>query len=126
MIVVIFIAEDEKIIQRLYEIQLGRAGHTLHLADDGDEAIRLLKGLDSPPDLLLLDLGLPGADGREVYLEACSLFGKLPAIFCSGSTVNTSTDEFFAGRTDIAILTKPISVRTILETAQELLDSSGT
>jgi CheY-like chemotaxis protein len=126
VIVIIFIAEDEKIIQRLYEIQLGRAGHTLHLAGDGDEAIRLLKRMESPPDLLLLDLGLPGADGKEVYQEACSRFGELPAIFCSGSTINTGTDEFFTGRTGIAVLTKPISVRTILETAQELLTPSDT
>jgi len=46
----------------------------IHIADDGEEAIRFLFGKDkflgsTPPDIIILDLNLPKKDGREVLKE---------------------------------------------------------
>ncbi len=59
----ILIVEDDPIIRRTVDHALRRAGFTTRTSGDGVEA--LLMAQDEPPDLILLDLMLPGIDGFE-------------------------------------------------------------
>lgn len=56
--------EDEKPIADILKFNLEREGYQVHCIHDGNEAIEY--ALQHPPDLMLLDLMLPGADGIEV------------------------------------------------------------
>src|SRR5574337_1997952 len=47
----------------------GKVRNELHVAMDGEEAIRILRGSDPCPDLVLLDLNLPRKNGREVLQD---------------------------------------------------------
>ena len=67
--------------------------YQLHLAEDGEEAMEFLyqQGdfADAPrPDLILLDLNLPGMDGREVLAEikADEKLGSIPVVVLTTST----------------------------------------
>ena len=67
--------------------------HRLHLAEDGEEAMEFLfqegEYEDAPrPDLILLDLNLPGMDGREVLAEVKSdeSLGMIPVVVLTTST----------------------------------------
>ncbi len=67
--------------------------YRLHLAEDGDEAMEFLRNVgehsESPrPDLILLDLNLPGMDGREVLAEikADDSLGAIPVVVLTTST----------------------------------------
>src|SRR5229473_4890075 len=60
----ILIVESEKIINRLLKETLLIEGYTVSTAYDGEEALELLS--NPQPDLILLDLMLPGIDGYEV------------------------------------------------------------
>jgi len=60
----ILIVDDEPNILVSLEFLLGQAGYDLAVAGDGDEALRLAAELK--PDLVLLDVMLPGIDGFEV------------------------------------------------------------
>ena len=67
--------------------------HQLHLAEDGEEAMEFLyqegEFADAPrPDLILLDLNLPGMDGREVLAEIKSdeNLKSIPVIVLTTST----------------------------------------
>ncbi len=60
----ILIVEDEEDIQQLVSYNLVRAGFDVNCADTGEEALRLVR--ERLPDLVLLDLMLPGIDGTEV------------------------------------------------------------
>lgn len=60
----IYVVEDEKPIADIIQFNLEKEGYTVECIHDGSEAIQ--KALSSPPDLMLLDLMLPGADGIEV------------------------------------------------------------
>jgi two-component system, OmpR family, KDP operon response regulator KdpE len=55
------IIEDNPDIQYILQVRLELLGYTTLLARDGYEALDLLSG--AQPDVLLLDLGLPGMDG---------------------------------------------------------------
>ncbi|MBA3308431.1 MAG: response regulator transcription factor, partial [Chloroflexi bacterium] len=60
----ILVVDDEPAMVGVMGALLGRAGHHIVAAYDGDEALRRFEA-DSP-DLVLLDLSMPGRDGAEV------------------------------------------------------------
>jgi CheY-like chemotaxis protein len=60
----ILLVEDSKVQKLAVERILFKAGYLVLLAGDGEEALRLAR--ESVPDLVLLDLMLPGVGGEEV------------------------------------------------------------
>ena len=63
----ILMAEDDKFISRAYNDGLTRAGFSVTMASDGEEAITKIK--ETKPDVILLDLIMPGKNGFEVLEE---------------------------------------------------------
>ncbi len=74
----ILIADDESIIRLGLKQILEEAGHTVYAAEDGVAAVRLAEG--RTPDLVILDIKMPGMDGFET---ARALLDRtpLPIIF---------------------------------------------
>jgi CheY-like chemotaxis protein len=60
----IMVVEDDESLRVLYQDVLEDEGYDVLTAGDGQEALDMLG--HNKPDLLLLDIGLPGMDGREV------------------------------------------------------------
>lgn len=73
----IMIVEDEKPISNLIALSLKKAGYHCECAYDGLEALDMLE--KHYPDLILLDIMLPGADGFEILEYVKPL--KVPVIF---------------------------------------------
>lgn len=63
----ILIVEDDKDLSDAYEIILSSAGYSVHLAENGQEALDTL-ARDGDPDVIFLDLRMPVMDGIE-FLE---------------------------------------------------------
>jgi sigma-B regulation protein RsbU (phosphoserine phosphatase) len=79
----ILIVDDAVLNQRLLSSILKKAGFECLVAGDGSEALRAAR--ESLPDLLLLDVVMPGKDGYEVCaeLKADELLADIPVIFLS-------------------------------------------
>lgn len=60
----ILVVDDEQDILKLLEYNLGKDGYKTRCVASGEAAMRLAR--ENPPDLMILDLMLPGADGLEV------------------------------------------------------------
>jgi DNA-binding response OmpR family regulator len=60
----VLVVEDEKSLQETLAYNLHRQGYEVEIAGDGNDAVAL--ALDHRPDLILLDIMLPGLDGFEV------------------------------------------------------------
>ncbi len=60
----ILLAEDDRFLRKAAESALTRSGYTVVTAADGDEA--LARARDSAPELVLLDLIMPGRNGFDV------------------------------------------------------------
>ncbi len=60
----ILVVDDEPAMVGAMGALLGQAGHRIIAAYDGDEALRRFR--DEEPDLVLLDLAMPGMDGATV------------------------------------------------------------
>lgn len=85
------IADDEAFIRQAYQDGLGRAGFEVHVAVDGEDALKVIK--ENPPDLILLDLIMPKKNGFEVLkeLKADEQLRTIPVIVLSN--LSQVTDE---------------------------------
>ena len=60
----VLIVDDDPAVLTLLEVLVGRFGHEVRVADNAEDA--LLESAQKRPDLLLLDISLPGRDGDEL------------------------------------------------------------
>jgi two-component system, OmpR family, KDP operon response regulator KdpE len=81
------IIEDELSIRKVLSISLEGAGHKVIECDNGREGTRL--AVSVRPDLILLDLGLPDMDGKDVIANIRE-WSQVPIIVC---TVRSSDEE---------------------------------
>ena len=79
----VLIVEDEEAIRDLVAFHLEAAGFQVRQASDGVDGLRL--ALEEPPDLLLLDLMLPGLDGVAL-LRALRRESRVPVIMLTART----------------------------------------
>ena len=81
----ILVIEDNLAFRDLLRLHLRQAGHTVQIAEDPEEGLRSL--LDTPPDLILLDLDLPYLSGFEVLeaLRSDPASQKIPVIIVTGN-----------------------------------------
>lgn len=107
----ILVIEDDPIIRQTVEYALKRAGFTVHGASDG--LVGLQAAREFEPDLVLLDLMLPGMDGYEIA-EKLRETDKETAIIMV-TALDTERDKvrgLDAGADDY--LTKPFSMEELL------------
>ena len=103
----ILIIDDDVAIGNLEQEVLERAGYGVLRAYSGTEALLLLK--NSCPDLILLDLMLPGLSGEEVLPQ----IQNIPVIVVSAkAAVQDKVDLLLGGATDY--LTKPFDTKELL------------
>ena len=76
----ILIVEDEPEISRFIETALEGHGYAVEVAETGQKSIRIASA--RPPDLMVLDLGLPDMDGKHV-IRALREWSRLPVIVLS-------------------------------------------
>jgi len=76
----VLVVEDERDLQELLRYNLVREGHNVAAATTGEAALEQIE--DNPPDIILLDLMLPGMDGLEVcrVLKADPTTSAIPII----------------------------------------------
>ena len=116
----ILVAEDETLISSLIRRKLASAGYTVIIAADGNKALQLT--LQDKPDLLLLDIVLPGREGLEVCREVKAALGDEapPVILISGRGRQVDVQAGLKAGADDYII-KPFSPRLLLEHVQTAL-----
>ncbi|MBU2213815.1 response regulator [Patescibacteria group bacterium] len=80
----ILLAEDNGILANLYKSMLEKAGHTVYVEPDGEQALYRMRRWK--PDLVLLDIKLPKKTGYEVLAERKGdpELKKIPVIVLTG------------------------------------------
>ena len=107
----ILVVEDDPIIRRTVDYALRRAGFTTRTSGDGVEA--LLMAQNEPPDLILLDLMLPGIDGFEFAERIRRSDPEVAIIMVTAlSQASDTVRGLDAGADDY--ITKPFSTEELL------------
>jgi DNA-binding response OmpR family regulator len=113
----ILVVEDELKIARLVRDYLEQAGYSVLTAPDGESGLTLWRGHD--PDLVVLDLGLPGTDGLDIA-RTMRRESMVPIIMLTART--EETDKIVGlelGADDY--VTKPFSPRELVARVRALL-----
>ena len=113
----ILIVEDEFDIRELLEAYLTNEGYKVIAAEDGEEALERFQ--DESPDLVLLDLLLPGLDGFQVC-RAIREESDLPVIMLTALGSEQSELKGFDLRVDDYIA-KPFSMPVLLRRVEAVL-----
>ena len=77
----ILVVDDEENIRLLYQEELEEDGYTVDVAAHGQEALEKLNTFQ--PDLVTLDIRMPGMDGVETLRKIREVQRDLPVILCS-------------------------------------------
>ena len=116
----ILVVEDDEDIQQLVGYNLIKAGFLVEYGDSGEQALEKVK--DQMPDLILLDLMLPGMDGTELFriIRSDSKLNDIPIIML---TAKGEESDIISGLDHGAddYITKPFSPKILLSRIKAVL-----
>ena len=92
----ILVVDDEKNIRLLLNEELTDEGYDVILAENGTKALDMIRS--EKPDLVTLDIKMPGEDGLSILRKIREIEYDLPVIICSAYSVYKS--EFSAVAAD--------------------------
>lgn len=113
----ILIAEDNPASREYLVELLSAQGYGIAVAEDGESALKKVR--EQPPDLVLLDIQMPGMDGYEVLrrLRANAATAALRVVACTAYAMAGDEEKALAAGFD-GYITKPIravALRTQIE-----------
>jgi two-component system response regulator AtoC len=116
----VLVVDDDQLMRQYLTHFLSSAGYKVECSVSGNDAIARLSSGQSP-DLILLDLKMPGMDGLEVLAHFKKLKPALPIVILSGSgQVKTVVEAIKLGATDY--LTKPFEDQELELTIENALE----
>jgi CheY-like chemotaxis protein len=122
----IMVVDDEPDIRTIVRTVLEKEGHEITEAESGEMCLKLLSEYESP-DILFLDVMMPGMDGWDVARKVKSDETLKDIIICM-LTVKTSPDDiltsFESAKADWHV-DKPVSIKKFIEIVDWLLTVRG-
>lgn len=117
------VVDDDVLFLRLLELNLGKAGLKVLLAESGSEALRLAR--DMNPDIILLDLMMPAMDGYEVMrlLKASENTRDIPVVMLTAKSSQADRqrcEEMGA----VDYVTKPFNLEKLRSMVSRIVGSS--
>lgn len=120
----ILVADDEPAIVLSLQVLLQKAGYTVRVARNGEEAMELIAA--AKPDLVLLDAMMPKRDGFDVCqsLRADSAYDDMPIIMLTAKSRDVERQKGIAlGANDY--VTKPFSTRDLVTLVKGYLEEKA-
>jgi DNA-binding response OmpR family regulator len=120
----ILIADDEPNIVAALEFLLERNGYEVHIANNGDEALKVIEACK--PDLVLLDIMMPQRSGYDVCksMRERADWRHIKVIMLSAKGRDAEVSKGLATGADLYV-TKPFSTRDLLGKINELLEQDS-
>ncbi len=112
----VLVVDDEPVLRVLLREILQDEGYAVIDAADGRSMLELLHGVH--PDLVLMDVMMPGVDGREAYqaLRSRTDMPDLPVVMMSAAVLPNKLDPTIA-----AFLRKPFDLTELVELVAHLI-----
>ena len=116
----VLLIDDDAVLSRLISVRLRGAGYDVAVACDGVQSISAVRR--ERPDVILLDIGLPGGDGYTVLkrLKAIVHVSAVPIIVVSGRAAETDAERMLAAGAD-DYFQKPVDLDRLAARMGELL-----
>jgi len=115
----VLVVDDEPALREVLSLRIEDWGYQVTTAADAHDAERLIE--ESPPDLVLSDVVLPGTSGVELLKRLKHRDDSLPVILITAhGNVDAAVDAMKAGATDF--LTKPLNYTALRDLLQRMAD----
>ncbi|MFN0097204.1 MAG: ATP-binding protein [Gemmatimonadaceae bacterium] len=118
----VLLVEDEPAIRSAISRVLRGNGYKVIEASNGGEALRLADAAESPIDLLLTDVMMPGMGGKELVQRMLAVKPGIRVMLMSGYTDDDSLRGDLAAARYV-FLQKPFSAKQVVAAVRELLDA---
>ena len=117
----VLLCDDEDVLRQLVRATLGHSHYAIVEAADGDESLELARA--HRPDLIVLDMMMPGRSGLEVLreLRADAELARTPVIMLTARAREADREEAVAAGAD-RYLAKPFSPLELISVVEDLLE----
>lgn len=123
----VFLAEDSEENHFVVRANLKKIDEsiTLHHAEDGDKAIKMLQENDISPDLFLIDISMPNRDGLDLiqWIRSEPRLKHIPAVALTASVFAEMKESYLEHGFDY-ILEKPFMRRELADLLKKVSDQA--
>jgi PAS domain S-box-containing protein len=117
----IMIVDDDQVVRQLGRQQLERFGYQVCEAKDGEAALTQYHQMASKPDLIILDLNMPGMGGLRCLREIKTMNPELPVLIASGYA-KTGQDKAIIDEFAQGFVGKPYNLKEMLNLVRKTLN----
>jgi two-component system response regulator MprA len=115
--ITVLVADDNDVAQRLCRRVLEKAGYTVLIAADGLQAVEM--ALSKRPNMILMDVAMPGIDGIEAMRRIKAEIPAQPIVIASAHSMASDRERFLAAGAD-DILSKPFRLADLVAIVAKL------
>ena len=117
--ITVLVADDNEVAQRLCRRVLEKAGHKVVTASDGLEAVQIALAPTGAPDVILMDVAMPGMDGLEAMRQIKAQKPSLGIVIASAHSMPRDRERFLAAGAD-DVLSKPFKLTDLTSVVERL------
>ena len=120
----LLLADDSVTIQRVIELTFADEAINVVAVSDGDQAIEHIEA--NPPDIVLVDIGMPGRTGYEVsgHIKQSERLKHIPVLLLTGAFEPVDQAKAAEAGCD-GVLAKPFEPQLVISRVKELLERGG-
>lgn len=120
----VLVVEDNALNRRLVQALLVHRGHVVREAETVDEGLAALAA--EIPDVVLLDIHIPGGGGELLLarMRSSPTYAPIPVVAVTASAMSGDRERLLAGGFD-AYVSKPIDTRTFVATIEDAARGRG-
>jgi CheY-like chemotaxis protein len=116
-LITVLVADDNDVAQRLCRRVLEKAGYKVLIAVDGLQAVEV--AMSQRPDMILMDVAMPGIDGIEAMKRIKEAIPNQPIVIASAHSMASDRERFLAAGAD-DILSKPFRLADLVAVVARL------
>lgn len=123
---ILFMAEDNPLMARMYERAFRASDYTMELASDGEEALSKLEKMDVLPTVILLDVMMPKKNGFDVLkeLKENDKFKNIPVIMLTNLAGEDDAEKGLSLGAIVYLIKSQYDPKQIVDKVREIVDAS--
>jgi CheY-like chemotaxis protein len=119
----VLVVDDEQDLRSLVANVLTEYGYKVVTASSGAKAVALIQKMDTPPDLLLTDVVMPGMSGPMLADQLLAKFAGARVLFMSGFDERQVVQRYVVEK-GFTLITKPFQLHNLCAAVKKAIEST--